>query len=515
MRIRLFRTLWLATLVSNIGSWMQTVGAQWLVVHSAHAAILVSLVQTAYTLPAVLFALVGGVLADLFDRVKLLVAVLAGMTATAAALTALTAAHRMPPALLLMFTFVLGTGAILVAPAYQSLVPDMVPREQVPDAAALSSININLARTIGPAIAGLLVAEIGVAAVFALNIVALLAYAIVVAAHPKLGGAPQSSERFLPGLRAGGRYVRNAPVVRRVLLRAALFLLPGSCLWALLPLVATTRLALGAGGYGLLLAALGVGAIGGAFFLPQARARLSANKMVAVASLIYAAALAVTVLSRYLALTIPVLLLAGAAWIAFLANVNAALQLFLPRWVRARGLAVYQMVLFGGQAAGAVIWGAVAGATGLVPAFLISAVVMAGGAATIRFWPFHQIENMDRSLVRWPDPQLLITPDRLGGLVLVRTTYTIAADKEQQFLHAMALLRRSRLRTGATDWALYQDGANPRQYIELFGVASWDEHLRQHRERQTGTDLEYHDAAAALSDPPPQTRHYLAAAVHE
>ena len=515
MRIRLFRTLWLATLVSNIGSWMQTVGAQWLVVHSAHAAILVSLVQTAYTLPAVLFALVGGVLADLFDRVKLLVAVLAGMTATAAALTALTAAHRMPPALLLMFTFVLGTGAILVAPAYQSLVPDMVPRELVPDAAALSSININLARTIGPAIAGLLVAEIGVAAVFALNTVALLAYAIVVAAHPKLGGAPQSSERFLPGLRAGGRYVRNAPVVRRVLLRAALFLLPGSCLWALLPLVATTRLALGAGGYGLLLAALGAGAIGGAFFLPQARARLSANKMVAVASLIYAAALAVTVLSRYLALTIPVLLLAGAAWIAFLANVNAALQLFLPRWVRARGLAVYQMVLFGGQAAGAVIWGAVAGATGLVPAFLISAVVMAGGAATIRFWPFHQIENMDRSLVRWPDPQLLITPDRLGGLVLVRTTYTIAADKEQQFLHAMALLRRSRLRTGATDWALYQDGANPRQYIELFGVASWDEHLRQHRERQTGTDLEYHDAAAALSDPPPQTGHYLAAAVHE
>ena len=157
LRIRLFRTLWLAALVSNVGTWMQTVGAQWLVVHDAHAAILVSLVQTAYTLPAVLFALVGGVLADIFDRVKLLVAVLAGMTAAGAALTALTAAHRMPPALLLMFTFVLGTGAILVAPAYQSLVPDMVPREQVPAAAALGSININLARAIGPAIAGLLV----------------------------------------------------------------------------------------------------------------------------------------------------------------------------------------------------------------------------------------------------------------------------------------------------------------------------------------------------------------------
>ena len=165
--------------------------------------------------------------------------------------------------------------------------------------------------------------------------------------------------------------MRHAPVVRRILLRAALFLIPGSCLWALLPLVATTRLALGAAGYGVLLAALGAGAIGGAFALPQARARLSANALVAAASLIYAAALAAAAVSRNLALTIGVLLLAGVAWIAFLSNVNAALQLFLPRWVRARGLAVYQMILFGAQAVGAVIWGAMAGATGLFLACLI------------------------------------------------------------------------------------------------------------------------------------------------
>ena len=408
---------------------MQTVGAQWLVVHDAHAALLVSLVQTAYTLPAVLFALVGGVLADIFDRARLLVAVLAGMTAAGAALTALTAAHRMPPALLLMFTFVLGTGAILVAPAYQSLVPDMVPRPQVPAAAALGSININLARAIGPAIAGLLVAQIGVAAVFALNTATFLLYAIVVAAHPQLGGSPQSPERFLPGLRAGGRYVRHAPVVRRILLRAALFLVPASALWALLPLIATRRLGLGAGGYGVLLGALGVGAVGGAFTLPQVRAGLSANALVAVASLTYAADLVVVALSRSLALTVLVLLPAGVAWIAFLSNVNAALQLFLPRWVRARGLSVYQMVLFGAQAAGAAIWGVVAGTAGLVPAFLISAAVMAAGAATLWFWPFQQIADMDRSLVRWPEPQLLISADRGDGLVLVRTTYTIAAER--------------------------------------------------------------------------------------
>jgi hypothetical protein len=140
---------------------------------------------------------------------------------------------------------------------------------------------------------------------------------------------------------------------------------------------------------------------------------------------------------------------------------------------------------------------------------------MAAGAATIWFWPFHNIADMDRSLVRWPEPQLLIGADRDSRPVLVRTTYTIAAEKEQPFLRAMAHLRQSRLRTGATDWGLYQDGQNPRVFIELFGVASWEEHLRQHRERLTGTDLQYHDDAAALSDPRPQTDHYLTATIHE
>ena len=194
--------------------------------------------------------------------------------------------------------------------------------------------------------------RIGVAAVFGLNTATFVLYAVVLAFHPRLGRTPQSPERFIPGLRAGGRYARHAPVVRRILLRAALFLVPGSALWALLPLIATRRLGLGSGGYGVLLGALGAGAIGGAFIVPQARTRLSANALAAVASLTYAAALAAPALSRNLALTIVVLLPGAAAWTVFLSNVNAALQLFLPRWVRARGLSVYQMVLFGAQAAG-------------------------------------------------------------------------------------------------------------------------------------------------------------------
>jgi predicted MFS family arabinose efflux permease len=320
------------------------------------------------------------------------------MTATGAALTALTAAGWMPAALLLMFTFVLGTGGILAEPAYQSLIPDMVPRTEVPAVSALGSISINLARVIGPAIAGLLIAHIGVAAVFGLNTATFLIYAVVVAAHRHRGRTRPSPERFIPGLRAGGRYVLHAPVVQRILLRAALFLVPASALWALLPLIATRRLGLGADEYGVLLGALGVGAIGGASILPRVRARLSTTALAAVASLIYAAALAAVALSRNLALTILVPLPTAAAWTTFLSNINAGLQLFLPRWVRARGLSVYQMVLFGAQAAGAAIWGVVAGAAGLVPAFLIAAAVMAAGLATLWFWPFQQIADMNRSL---------------------------------------------------------------------------------------------------------------------
>ena len=265
----------------------------------------------------------------------------------------------------------------------------------------------------------------------------------------------------------------------------------------------------------MLLSALGAGAIGGALLVPQARARLSANALAAVASLAYAAALAAAALSRNLALTIVVLLPAAAAWTTFLSNVNAALQLFLPRWVRARGLSVYQMVLFGAQAAGAAIGESSPGRPGWCPPSWPPPSSWRRARRPCGGWPFQPIADMDRSMVRWPEPQFPVSADRDTGPVLVRITYTIAADKEQQFRQVMAHLRQSRLRTGALDWALYQDAENPRLFVEQFSVPSWEEHLRQHQERQTATDLHYHDDAAALSDPPPQTDHYLAADVRE
>jgi MFS family permease len=517
LRIGVFRALWLGVLVSNIGLWMQTVGAQWLLVQQPHASVLVALVQTADMLPDVLLGVVGGVLADTLDRRRLLIAVQAVMGMTAVLLTVLTVVGQMPPALLLTFTFILGSGSVLSVPAYQSLVPQLVPRSQIAAAATLSSVSVNLARAIGPAIAGILIARVGVGAVFGLNAGTLLLYGVVVVFwHPPARTGSRRPEHFVAALRSGGRYVRYSPVTRRILLRAALFLVPGSALWALLPLVATQTLHQSASGYGLLLAALGIGAVAGSFALPYLRSRLTDNLVTALASVVYAATLAIVVLVPNLVVALIALLPAGVAWIAVLSSMNAALQLFLPEWVRARGLSVYLTVLFGSQAFGAVLWGGIAVPFGLKATFLIAAVLMAGGAATFRMWKLIDTSNRDRSTATfWPEPQLALAAEAGDGPIVVRTVYTIAPDREEQFLSAMARARLSRLRTGATRWGLYRDGERPNQFVELFVVASWDEHARQHTDRFTADDRAIDDEVKRLSDPPAETSHLIAADVEE
>ncbi|HXN91182.1 MAG TPA: MFS transporter [Candidatus Sulfotelmatobacter sp.] len=511
LRIGVFRAMWIAVLVSNVGIWMQTVGAQWLLVHLPHAAILVALVQTADYLPDVLFGLVGGAVADIFDRRRLLIVVQLSMACIGAALTVLTFAGQMPPALLLAFTFGLGCSSVFTNPAYQSLVPQLVPRQQLRSAAALGSISINLARVIGPAVAGIVIARLGVTAVFGLNALTFLFFAVVVAAwRPPAGSVPELPERFISAMRAGGRYVLNAPVVQRILLRSALFLVPASALWALLPLVATQQLGLGAAGYGVLLGGLGGGAIAGALVLPRFRARLSFNVLVAGASAVYAVALVLIVIVPNTVIAVLVLLPAGAAWIAVLSDVNAELQLFLPAWVRGRGLSVYQMVLFGAQAVGAVAWGAIAEPLGVRIAFFVAAAAMLGGLATIRFKPFIETAGMERrAQAYWPEPSLVFEASPESGPVVVKSVYTVAASKEQAFLEAMRRVRLSRLRTGATQWGLFRDGEVPHSFVEMYVVPSWEEHLRQHRFRITGTDHEYEEQASSLSDPPPDVSHLI------
>lgn len=260
----LYRRLWLAQVVANLGTWMQTIGAQWLILTATGSALMVGLVQTASTLPVVLLAAPAGVLADILDRRRLLVRVQLGMVVTASALTALTFLGLATPAVILGFTFLLGCGAAVIWPAWQSIQPELVPREQIPQAASLAAVNMNVARAVGPALGGILVAAAGAGWVFALNAAAFLVVALAVASwNREARPDPVGRERMIAGLRSGARYVRHTRIMRRVLVQSLLFVPIGTAVWALLPFVASSQLDTGAGGYGLLLGALGLGAVGG------------------------------------------------------------------------------------------------------------------------------------------------------------------------------------------------------------------------------------------------------------
>jgi MFS family permease len=503
LRQRAFRWLWLGVLISWTGTWMQTVGAQWLVVHAPNAPALVSMVQAANFLPVMLLALPGGVLADSFDRRWLLFTVQAYFFIVGILLAVLTAAGQMPPALLLAFTFVMGAGGAVQLPTWGATIPELVPRTQLRAASRLDLVSVNVSRAIGPALAGLVIAHLGgVPVVFALNAVSVvfLAVALLRWRRPQAGPG-NGRERFMPALRAGGRYVWHDPVVRRILLRAIIFIAPATALWALLPVIATQRLGLGADGYGALFGALGAGAIVGALVLGRVRNRLSSNGMLGAAGVVYAAALAVIVLAPSFPAALATLIVAGLAWMAGTSTLQSEVQLVLPVWVRARGMAVYAITFAGSQAAGALIWGLVANQFGLQPTVLVAAVVLLAGVVAGLVWRVPETRHLDPQPATpyWTDPRLAFDPEPVAGPVLVALEFIVAPEREAAFLEAMDLLRGTRLRTGATRWELYRDAEQPNRFVEMFSVPSWEEHMRQHHGRRlTGTDREIEEAALAF-----------------
>jgi MFS family permease len=513
LRIGAFRALWLAQLGSMLGTWMQTVGAQWILVETPDSEALVALVQVATTLPMLLLALPAGALADIMDRRRLLIGVQLFQVAVAGTLSVLTAADLMPPVLLLTFTFLLGACLAATLPGYQVFVQELVPRAQIRAVASLGGVAVNGARAVGPALAGLLVAQVGPAVVFAVNAVAALIFVMVLlAARRPRAVAELPPERFASAMAAGGRYVRNSPVVRRMLLRVLLFVLPGAAIWALLPVVADQLLDAGSTGYGLLLGALGAGAVLGAAVLPKLGARLSANSLFLGAGLLFAGALLACVFVANLLVLAALLVPAGAAWLTVLMGVTGALQVFLPGWVRARGLSMFNVVFAGSQAVGSLIWGLVAQVWGLVPTFVGAAVVMAVGAATIAVWPMPDVADWDRDpAVYWPEPELTYEPDPREGPVLVTVRYVVPPEHEPEFVAAMEQVRSSRLRTGATSCGLYRDGADPTVFVLAGMYPTWEEHLRQHTGRLTGTDQEREELANRFAIEELKGRHFFPA----
>ena len=505
-----FRNWWLANLTSNVGSWMQTVAAQWLMTTLTSSALLVGAIQ-ATNLPVLVLAIPAGVLGDLLDRKRLIIAGQSVMLLSALALAALDAAGAVTPIVLLILLCGIGIGQGLTGPIAQTLQPELVPAPERPQAIALGSVNQNLARAIGPAIGGLLLAATSAALVFFINSLSFLVVIGVVAlvAVPKRV-ATLPREHFRSATRAGGRFVRNSPALRALMVRAGAFGFFATGLWGLLPLVARRTLGLGSGGYGLLLGCVGVGAIVGATFSPAIRRALSPRALMTICSAAIAVC-AVVLGTSHSSIVDGVLLgFAGTAWILALGLLNSSFQSALPSWVKARGMAYFTVVFQGATGTGALALGAVTQATSLDTGLtVLAAGLIVGGVSTLRLsLPAPGDIDVTPAEVM-PIPDL---PDVPAGPVLVTAQYDVAPGNERAFLARRDRLRHFRQRTGAFEWGMFIDPEVPGRYVETFLVGSWEEHERQHM-RETQNDSSLLDDLNRLLVPGTSrvAHHYLAA----
>jgi MFS family permease/quinol monooxygenase YgiN len=484
-----FRALWLATLVSNVGTFMQSVGAAWLMTSLSTSAVMVALVQAASIFPIFLLSLPAGALADIIDRRRLLLASQAWMMIAAALLATLTLQGHISPWLLLGFTFLLGLGAAMNAPAWQAIVPELVPRPELPQAISLNSAGFNLSRAVGPALGGAVVAAAGAGVTFVLNAVSFLGVLLVLYRwqRPAINAA-LPAERMVAAIYTGLRYVRHSPGLKAVLWRTGIFIIFTSSLWALLPLVVRYEMGGSSADYGILLGCFGAGAVAGAALMPKMQRYLPVEALLAGMTVIAAAMIALTALVPRMAYLVTAMVLSGASWLVMLSLFNVAIQIAVPGWVRARVLAVYMLVFAGGLSAGSAAWGAVATRQGLKAALLYSAGgVLLGLLAAIRYRVILD-EDLDLTpSLQWPEPHLLLEPRPEQGPVLVTIEYLIDPSQSDQFGQAMRALKVVRRRDGAIRWGLFQDTANPGRFLETFIVETWIEHRRQH-ERMTVAD---------------------------
>ncbi len=511
LRRAVFRSLWIASLVSNVGTWMQNVAGVWLMTSLTDSATLVALMQTATTLPVLLIGLPAAALADILDRRRLIMVAGVWMLIAAVLLSLVTFTGIMSAPWLLALTFVLGIGSALSVPAWQAVIPEVVPREELHAAVALNGITVNIARALGPALGGFIVAAVGPGAVFLLNAISFLAVLWVVYRWQR----PQRdsmlpAERLFGAIRAGLRYVKHDRHLKTILIRVGLFIFFASALWALMPLVARRGLGLDSSGYGILLGCFGAGAVLGAMVLPGLRRSLSAERLVTLAMLSFALVTLALGLVRQLALLGGALMIGGAAWIALLSSFNVAVQTAVPRWVQARALGFYLLVFQGGMAVASAVWGGLADLAGNSGTLACAAVGLVVGAGMSLRWRGGKGAHDLTPSLHWPEPHLLIKPGLNEGPVLVRLEYIIDPLKTREFLkalHAQGLVRR---RDGAFFWSVFYDPAVPGRFVETFSNETWVEHLRQH-DRITKADRQVEDAVRAfqIDGEPPNVEHLI------
>lgn len=489
LRRPLFRSLWIASIASNMATWMHDVGAAWLMTSLAPSPLMVSMVQAATSLPLFVLALPAGAFADVFDRRRLLLLTQGWMLLVAAGLALLTFSGQTGPILLLVFTVAIGIGTAFNAPAWQAIAPEIVPREELPSAVALNSAGINLARAVGPALGGVVVAQFGPQAAFGLNALSFIGIIIVLYCWKREKSASTlPPEQIFAAMVAGLRYARYVAGFRSVLGRAFCFVFPASALWALLPLLARQELGMSASGYGVLLGGVGLGAVTGALFLPRLRKKIAVDRLTTGATLVYALVLLALAMVRNIPLLFIVMLVSGAMWITMLTALNVAAQSVAAGWVRARVLSIYLIFFFGSMAIGSIVWGALANALTMPPVLITAAIVAFLGTTANRWLPLSSTEGIDLApSLHWPTPNAEVMPDGEQGLALITVTYAVDPSHVAAFLRVMHSLRASRLRDGAIQWHLFKDPDVPGRFLEVFMVGSWLDHLRQH-ERVTASD---------------------------
>jgi MFS family permease len=506
----IFRNLLLANLASDVGSFMQAVGAAWLMVSLGAGPMTVALIQTASTLPFFVLALPAGALGDIVDRRRLILATEYWMLGAATALALASVLGALSPWLLLALTFLLSAGDALEAPSWRALLPELVDREDLGAASALNGIEFNLARAAGPALGGLLIAAAGVSAAFALNALSFFAVIVVVTRWKRRVTRGSAPPETLGGATVAAlRYVRHSPAIRTLLVRTGGVMFFAAALMAMLPVVAR-RISGSSLGYGVLLASFGTGSVLGAVALPRLRARVSTENILSVAlSALGVSLLATGWLHSLLALS-PAMLVGGAGWMVFIAVLNTMVQQLAPGWVRARVLAVSLLVFQGSLALGSVVWGYVAERTDFKAALLLAG---AGTVAALSLRFLAPLPDVDVDLSawnHWRTPTLAgdLEPALEDGPVLVTVEYRVNPERAQAFVQAAHRLGRLRRRDGASRWGIYRDTGAPDRYIETFIVNSWAEHLRQH-ERPVAADRLVEESTHVLARERPVVRHFL------
>jgi predicted MFS family arabinose efflux permease len=509
-----FAVIWTATLISNVGWWMYSAASGWLMTSLNPDPLIVSLVQAASSLPIFLFAIPAGALADIFDKRKFLLVVESLTTAVSALYAVIVGFGLATPGNLLLFTFLIGAAGALTVPAWQAVVPQLVPKDDLPPAIAANSAGVNVSRALGPAFGGLVISAYGVVAPFWANALANLAIVgSLLWWRPRQGARTLlPAERFGQAVLAGLRYARHNQHLRATMVRAAGFFLFTSAYWALLPLISREQIGKGPEFYGVLLGAIGAGAVGGVFFLPWLKGKLGPDRLMALGALGQAVAMVLYGLARDPITALLASVIAGASWIAALATLGVSAQVALPDWVRARGLALYTTVFFGCLTLGSAAWGEIAVHVGLPAAhFLAAAGTVAATLLTWR-WKLQTGAGVDLTpSMHWPAPITAQAIEQDRGPVLVTVEYRIRPQDREAFLEALAQLEHERRRDGAYAWGVFEDAAEAGRMVETFLVESWMEHLRQH-ERVTNADRLVQDAVHRFTlSGAPKVTHFIAA----